>query len=125
MTGPMYYGHAISEANTDLDALAVTVANAGANATTALANAATALAAASVIPQPAYGRVSTTLQQYLTNDQTLWVGDYGVVGNGSTDDTVNFQKALTAAAAANRVLYCGAMTIKVTRSEERRVGKEC
>ncbi len=114
MTGPMYYGHAVSEAHTDLDVMAQDVANASANASVALTNAATALAAASVVPQPALGRTATTLQQYLTNDQTLWAGDYGVIGDGVADDTAAMNYALAQAALAARTLYMGKMVVKIT-----------
>lgn len=111
---PPYLGKAITPANTDLDLLAMTAQNANANAVTALALANQAIAGLGVFPVPNFGRTSTTLQQYISNSQTLWAGDYGVVGDGVADDTAAFRVALTAAAAAKRVLYCGAMTIKIT-----------
>lgn len=111
---PPYLGHAMVPANTDLDLLAQTAGNANANATTALANSAAALAALSIFPSPKYGRTTTTLQQYITDTQTLWAGDYGVVGDGVADDTAAMNYALAQAALANRVLYMGKMIVKIT-----------
>ncbi len=113
MTAP-YLGKAIVPANTDLDYLAMIAQNANTNATTALANAAAALAALNIVPVPAYGRLTTTLQAYINHTQTLWAGDYGVVGDGVADDTVAMNYALAQAAAAQRILYCGNMVVKIT-----------
>ncbi len=119
MTGPpIWGGRAISAANSDLDYLTQAATDAQASANTALANAAANLARIvaleHTVPQPAFGRSLTTLQSYINNDQTLWVKDYGVVGDGVVDDTINFQNALTQAALANRILYCGSCVIMVT-----------
>lgn len=53
----------------------------------------------------------TTLQGEV---EGLHVLDFGVVGNGTTDDTVAMQAALTAGAAQHKVVYAGARTIKIT-----------
>ena len=119
MTGPpIWAGRAISAPNADLDYMQQGVTGAQASANTALANSAANLAAIialqHTVPSPAFGRTLTTLQSYINNDQTLWVKDYGVVGDGIADDTVHFQTALTQAGLANRILYCGSCIIKVT-----------
>lgn len=44
----------------------------------------------------------------------VWASDYGVVGDGTTDDTVAMQRALDRAATAKAILYCGSMIIKIT-----------
>jgi len=40
--------------------------------------------------------------------------DYGVVGDGATDDTVSLQAALTAGYTLKRVVNCGALVCKIT-----------
>ena len=111
---PPYLGKAITPANTDLDLLAMTAQNAAANAVAALALAQQAIAGLGVFPVPNFGRTSTTLQQYISNSQTLWAGDYGVVGDGVTDDTAAMNYALAQAALAGRTLYMGKMTVKIS-----------
>lgn len=44
----------------------------------------------------------------------LHLADFGVIGNGTTDDTVALQAALTAGAAQKLVVYGHAMVVKVT-----------
>jgi len=51
----------------------------------------------------------------LPNDiEGLHVKDFGVVGDGSADDTVALQAALDAGEAQHKVVYCGALLIKIT-----------
>lgn len=58
------------------------------------------------------GAVTRTAQALFR--ERIYAADYGVVGDGSTDDTVNFQKALTAGAAQNRIVSGGNLTVKIT-----------
>lgn len=44
----------------------------------------------------------------------LRAADFGVVGDGSTDDTTNMQKALTAGAAQNKVVDGESLVVKIT-----------
>lgn len=49
-----------------------------------------------------------------TATHMYWAEDYGVVGDGTTDDTTAMQAALNTAATANAILYCGSLVIKIT-----------
>ena len=53
----------------------------------------------------------TTLQGEVLG---LHLADFGVVGNGTTDDTTAFQAALTAGASQKLVVYGHAMVVKIT-----------
>lgn len=44
----------------------------------------------------------------------LDAGDYGVVGDGTTDDTAALQAALTAGFDANKAIYCGSLVCAIT-----------
>ena len=103
--------------HTDGDALwtaafgaAATAAEALAVATPALADAQQALA---TVPSPANGRTITTLQQAVDGNRLNAI-DYGVVGDGATDDTAAMNVALAAAAVAGQLLYCGSLCIKIS-----------
>lgn len=60
----------------------------------------------------------TTLNTNVTRLQGevmgLWLKDFGVVGDGTTDDTTAFQAALTAGASQHKVVYGGAFVCKIT-----------
>lgn len=60
----------------------------------------------------ATGAVSRSVQSKLSD--MVFAADFGVVGDGITDDTVKMQDALTYAQNNAKVLYCGAMAIKIT-----------
>ena len=58
------------------------------------------------------GTVQRMVQARL--EDMLWLEDFGVVGDGVTDDTVNVQKALTAGAAQQKVIYGGSLVCKIS-----------
>lgn len=139
---PLGYSPSNTPANCDLDAMGLTVSTASANAAAsvananaALVNAATAQATATaaqiqaaaavatanaafasgggnIVPIPALGRTVTSLQSWVNGVPTLSAKDYGILGDG-TNEQVKFQAALTAAEAANLVLDCGALEIRI------------
>ena len=83
-------------------------------ATTASANATAALGSVTVVPSPVRGRTVATLQNYVNHNAVLHAADYGVVGDGTTNDTTAMQTALTASATYKMPLYCGSMIVKIT-----------
>ena len=78
------------------------VANDNANLATALASTASGQGAALVgFLQSGTGAVAETTEAALR--RLVWAAQFGVVGNGTTDDTTNFNKARTAA--LGKILY--------------------
>jgi len=61
-----------------------------------------------------FGQPSAAVVAAAGSEYWLRVEDFGVIGNGSADDTIAFQAALTAGFAQKRVVYAGNKTIKVT-----------
>lgn len=90
--------------------LAADVASAAADATTAVAAATTAVA-------------STVTA--LESRTMFYVGDYGVVGDGTTDDTAAFQGVLDAAALAGGIVFIGDNTVLINSSPKTVDGKPC
>jgi hypothetical protein len=95
MSDRMHLGHALLPANTDLDATA-------------------ALAALGIVPDGGEAGDTDLLADWISNTATLWLRNFGVVGDGVADDTTAVQAALTAGATQGRIVYGGALTCKIT-----------